>query len=109
MSKNSVLQHPAAGRGQREEGLLNAVQVLVDDLPVGHIVRHWHLSYEKFLLFAEGNLQNQRDGWTAIVDDESVSFNHAETYLRGRSAVYAVTLDHESNGLTRTPFSFQQS
>ncbi|KAL6884172.1 hypothetical protein HDV57DRAFT_516607 [Trichoderma longibrachiatum] len=46
MSKDSVLQHPAAGRGQREEGLLNAVQVLVDNFPVGHIVRHWHWSYD---------------------------------------------------------------
>ncbi|RFU77541.1 hypothetical protein TARUN_4691 [Trichoderma arundinaceum] len=48
--------------------------------PAGYSPQHWDFQYELFLSFAESVFAHPPSGWTAIVDNESVSFQHAGTW-----------------------------
>ncbi|KAL6822567.1 hypothetical protein J3E69DRAFT_367260 [Trichoderma sp. SZMC 28015] len=68
---------PAHKGADKQRGCLT--QFLVDPFPAGTVMQHWHFSHEKFLSAATRDYEHHPDGWTAIVDGESVSFKHPGT------------------------------
>ncbi|KAK4060177.1 uncharacterized protein Triagg1_10875 [Trichoderma aggressivum f. europaeum] len=95
---------PAHEGADEQRGCLT--QFLVDHLPAGTVMQHWHFSHQKFLSAATRDYEHHPDGWTAIVDGESVSSTHP-TYLR-RPDVLFVPGMLGPDGLVQ-PFNLSQN